>query len=97
MHARGFSDKLVLSMFAVWCLVTPSTVAAETIAGRVLGGGSPIAGSTVTLWEGSADAPKQLVHASTDSNGRFEVRGGPAAQGAVLYLIASGGRPSTPR
>ena len=39
--------------------------------GQVLGGGAPIANSTVTLWAASAGAPKQLAQARTGADGRF--------------------------
>jgi hypothetical protein len=48
---------------------------AGRLAGRVLGGGAPIAGSTVSLWEASADAPEKLAETKTDERGQFEVRG----------------------
>ena len=47
--------------------------AADSIKGQVLGGGAPIAQSTVTLWAASADAPKQLAETKTDNEGRFEL------------------------
>ena len=53
---------------------TGLTFASDRIKGQVLGGGAPIAKSTVTLWEASADAPKQLDQAKTNDDGRFEVR-----------------------
>ena len=46
----------------------------RTIKGQVLGGGAPIAKSTVTLSEASAGAPKQLDQIKTKDDGRFEVR-----------------------
>ena len=64
-----------------------------TIKGQVLGGGAPIARSTVRLWEASADAPKQLDQAKTNDDGRFEVRAKGAKRDSILYLVASGGVP----
>lgn len=71
---------------------TPA-LAADSISGRVLGGGRPIAGSTVTLWSASAPTPRQLAQARTGPDGRFALPG--ARSGAVLYLVAKGGRPTT--
>ena len=67
----------------------------EVIKGQVLGGGAPIANSTVTLWEAGPGAPKQLSQAKTDGNGGFELRSPGAGAGASLYLIATGGVPKS--
>src|SRR5262245_10548187 len=67
-------------------------LAADSINGQVLGGGRPIAGSSVTLWSTSPGAPKQLAKTRTGPDGRFTL---PAARGSVvLYLVARGGRPT---
>ena len=58
-----------------------------------MGGGSPIAQSTVTLWAASSDAPKQLAQTKTDNEGRFEIRGATAPADSSLYLVAAGGDP----
>jgi 5-hydroxyisourate hydrolase-like protein (transthyretin family) len=79
---------LVLSIVAM----TGRALADETIKGQVLGGGAPIANSTVTLWQASAGAPKQLAQTKTSGDGRFEVRSRDAANDTILYLIASGVR-----
>ena len=52
-----------------------STLAAD-IKGQVLGGGAPIAQSTVTLWSASADAPKQLAQTKTSDDGRLSAHRG---------------------
>ena len=70
-----------------------SAFAADGIEGRVLGGGLPIANSTVTLWAATADAPKQLAQAKTNESGGFEISAGEAQTDAVLYLVATGGEP----
>ena len=70
-----------------------SAFAADVIEGRVLGGGLPIANSTVTLWAATADPPKQLAQAKTDESGGFEIRAGEAQSDVVLYLVATGGEP----
>jgi hypothetical protein len=67
------------------------TIAAGSIAGEVLGGGSPIAKSTVTLWEASAGAPKQLAETQSDDNGRFSMDTAAHSSNSSLYLIAKGG------
>jgi hypothetical protein len=64
----------------------------ETVKGQVLGGGAPIAKSTVTLWEASAGAPKKLAETKTNEDGRFEISGQGAAESS-LYFVATGGEP----
>jgi len=78
--------------FSVLSLVGQA-FAADGIHGQVLGGGAPIAKSTVTLWEASAVAPKQLAQIKTNDDGRFEVRTKGAHSDAILYLVANGGVP----
>lgn len=72
---------------------TGQVLAADSVKGQVLGGGAPIATSTVTLWEASADAPKQLAQTKASEDGRFEVSAKDAHSDAILYLVASGGVP----
>ena len=73
-------------------MAATSTVAAP-INGHVLGGGTPIAGSAVTLWAASAGTPKQLAQATTGADGSFALRAPDAPDaGSSLYLIAKGGR-----
>ncbi len=86
--------KLVLgTLLVVSVLLAVLASAADSIKGRVLGGGAPIASSTVTLWAEGADAPKQLAQAQTGNDGRFEVRVS-ASQDVILYLVATGGEPT---
>jgi hypothetical protein len=63
---------------------------AAEIHGQAIGAGAPIVDSTVTLWAAGADAPRQLAQTRTGADGRFVVNGD--GGGAVLYLIADGGR-----
>jgi hypothetical protein len=76
--------------FAIW--LSASAATADTISGRVLGGGAPIIGSTVTLWAASPSDPRQLGQTRTDADGRFVLNadGG----GVSVYLVAKGGRPA---
>ena len=84
---------LVLAVLAGYVLLAGAAFAADSIKGQVLGGGAPIAKSTVTLWAASAGAPKQLAQTKTDADGDFSVDG-TAAQDASLYLVATGGIPA---
>jgi hypothetical protein len=92
---RTTARKLTLAALAVSSLILAGRAfAADSIKGQVLGGGAPIAKSTVTLWEASADAPKKLAETKTKDDGRFEVRAKGAHGNAILYLVASGGEPT---
>ena len=69
--------------------------AAVRIDGQVQAGGGPVAGSTVTLWAGSAGEPKQLAQAKTADDGSFALGADETpGPGESLYLIAKGGVPS---
>jgi hypothetical protein len=75
-------------------LFTGSAFAADHLSGQVLGANSPIAKSTVVLWEASANAPRKLAETKTDEQGKFEIRStGPHGSDTSLYLVASGGQP----
>src|SRR5262245_60001184 len=81
-------------------LSSPPAFAADgvkRIEGQVLGAGTPVARSTVTVWAASAGAPKQLGQARTGADGRFAVDLTAAAapgDGTSLYVVAKGGRPT---
>src|SRR5664279_2002193 len=85
------------TLFVASVLSAVAAFAADSIKGQVILGGAPVAKSTVTLWEASAAAPKQLAQAKTNDDGRFEVRAKGAHGDAILYLVASGGVPKGSR
>jgi hypothetical protein len=65
------------------------------IEGTVLGGGLPIARSTVTLWAASSGEPTKLGQARTGADGKFAIHVSGARPGdGTLYLIAEGGQPA---
>ncbi len=71
------------------------TPASGSLKGQVLGGGAPIAGSTVTLWAASASEPKELARARTGDDGGFAMKVPDSSSAdAVLYLVAKGGKRS---
>ena len=87
----AWGEALVVSIL----LLAGPAVAAERLAGQVLGGGAPIVKSTVTLWAAGAGDPKQMATAQTNADGRFELSPGAApSKDAILYLVAKGGQPS---
>ena len=66
---------------------------ADALEGKVLGGGQPIANSTVTLWAAAEGAPQQIGQTRTGADGRFTLNSTVGAGNASLYLIAKGGQP----
>src|SRR5947209_5458178 len=69
--------------------------AAVRIEGQVQTGGDALAGSTVSLYSASADAPTRLAQVQTDADGRFVIANDQTPGGQqVLYLVASGGVPA---
>ena len=93
MNTAAVIKKLVLTALALSSLVLSGQASAADIKGQLLGGGVPITQSTVTLWEASAEAPKQLAQTKNDNEGRFEVGTGGAPPDNSLYLVATGGEP----
>ena len=82
----------IVAFAAFGVMASLPAMAANTINGQVLGAGAPIAGSTVTLWAANTGAPRQLAQTQTGADGRFVLTGD--SNGASLYLIAKGGRPT---
>ena len=61
-----------LATFATFGLMSNvPAIAADTINGQVLGAGSPIVGSTVTLWAETTGEPRQLAQTQSGADGRF--------------------------
>jgi hypothetical protein len=86
---------LALGVFGLLGLACGAADAAVRIDGQVQAGGGAVAGSTVTLWAGSANGPKQLAQAKTADDGRFALGTDQVpGPGESLYLIAKGGVPS---
>ena len=93
MNARRLIQIVILTVLSLPLAPAGMASATDSIKGQVLGGGAPIAKSTVTLWEASAAAPKQLGQTKTNDDGRFEVRAKGAGKDGILYLVATGGMP----
>jgi len=85
---------IVVLMLGVLSVLLGPALAADSLKGQVLGGGAPIANSTVTLWAASAAAPKQLAQTRTGADGRFALNAAASGKDAILYLVAKGGRPA---
>ena len=94
MITRSIVRTLMLgTMIVAIALSTGAALAADSIKGLVSLGAAPIARSTVTLWEASADAPKQIDQTKSGDDGRFEVNAKAARADGVLYLVSAGGVP----
>ena len=93
MDPRAGVQKLTLAALAASSLFLAGRVSAADIKGQVMGGGAPVAQSTVILMQASAGEPKQLAQTKTDKDGKFTVHG-TGAPGSSLYLLASGGIPA---
>src|SRR5271167_1050273 len=93
MDSRKYALKSVLGSLTLCVLLAVTASAADGVKGQVTGGGAPIAKSTVTLWEASAGAPKQLGQTKTNDDGRFEVSTAGAPADSILYLTAGSGIP----
>lgn len=86
---------ILVAVLAAATVFGASSACAQQIDGVVQGGGSPIANSTVTLWDASAGAPKQLAQGRTGADGRFALNAaGAPGKDAILYLVAKGGQPT---
>ena len=68
-------------------------VAAVSIEGQVEAGGGAVAGSVVTLWAASANAPQRLAQVTSDADGHFAISAEKAPDASNLYLMATGGAP----
>ena len=93
MNARRLIQIAILAVLSLPLASAGMASATDSIKGQVLGGGAPIAKSTVTLWEASAGAPRQLSQTKSNGDGRFEVRAKGASKDGILYLVAAGGMP----
>jgi hypothetical protein len=85
-----FCAALVLGAF-----LSAGSAFAQRINGQVLAAGVPVGGSTVTLWAEGPAAPTQLAQTRTGADGRFALSG--TSRGAIIYLVAKGGRPAANR
>jgi hypothetical protein len=83
---------LATASFLAWA-ASPAA-AAVRIEGQVRVSGGALAGSAVTLFAASADAPARLGDAETDADGRFSISAADAPADSILYLVAKGGEPS---
>jgi hypothetical protein len=92
-NVKNVLRALPLTAALAGSLVGTGPASADSVKGRVLGGGQPIANSTVTLWAATFGEPKQLAQTRTGADGGFVLNTQRApSKDATLYLIARGGR-----
>ena len=82
----------LLSVAISGLLLGGPALAAEHLKGEVLGGGAPIADSTVTLWAAGQAAPKELGRTRTDAEGRFSLSRASCARRGGIPLSGRAGR-----
>jgi hypothetical protein len=88
---------LFLAAWFISGAISPAA-AAVRIDGQVQIGGGAVAGSMVSMWAASADAPARLAQAQTDAGGRFSLSADTTPSGASsFYLVANGGIPEINR
>src|SRR5271170_3658503 len=90
MYSGPTYRKLSLVALGAASLSFGGQATAADIKGQVMGGGAPIAQSTVTLMQASTGAPKQLAQTKSDGGGNFAIHG-TGATDSSLYLVAMGG------
>jgi hypothetical protein len=90
MNCRLVSRKLYLAILFSANMCFAGRAFAADIKGQVLGGGVPIAQSSVTLMEAGTATPKQLAQVKTGSDGKYLIHGTGAPRSS-LYLVATGG------
>jgi hypothetical protein len=91
-RAGGTFVLLITAGLLGW--VSSPAEAAVRIEGQVQAGGKAVAGSTVSLWAASSNAPARLAQAPTGSDGGFVVSADQTPDGSILYLVATGGTPA---
>lgn len=90
---KGYETRLafVLLTGGIFALACGSAMA-DALDGQVLGGGHPVANSTVTLWAASSGPPMLVAQARTDADGHFSFSSTDApGTDPSLYLTAKGG------
>ena len=91
-RAGGTFVLLIVAGLLGW--VSSPAEAAVRIEGQVQAGGKAVAGSTVSLWAASSNAPAKLAQAPTGADGGFVVSADQTPDGSILYLVATGGTPA---
>ena len=92
--SRSLSQAITVAIALLGATFCPA-LAAPQISGQVQAGGSAIANASVTLWEATAGAPRQLGQVKSATDGRFDIASYQTPDsGSSLYVIARGGTPA---
>ena len=89
MKVFGFALGLLISFVG---LCGPA-LAGVRVEGQVQAGGGAVAGSTVSLWAATANAPQRLAQVESGADGSFAVSADQTPDASTLYLVATGGAP----
>src|SRR5262245_20770667 len=81
------------AVFGALFACLPAMAQPGQLQGQAQGAGSPIAGSTVTLFAAGDGEPVQLAQGITGDDGAFKLDVGAVSPDKVLYLVARGGTP----
>jgi hypothetical protein len=95
---KKYRERLLLSILSEAALLLAIFWSRPTSAGEIAGtvqvAGSPVAGSTVTLYAAGEGQPAQLGQGKTRADGTFQLStGADNAADKVLYLVARSGTP----
>ncbi len=92
---RGLVATLIALGLLGWSSVPATAKDTLRIEGQVEAAGGSVAGSIVTLWAATANAPARLAQATTRGDGRFVISTDQSPRDdASLYLLANGGEPA---
>lgn len=61
--------------------------------GRVVTGGAPVSGSSVTLYAAGTIISETLGFGTTDSEGNFNIKFSRPSESGIIYAVARGGKP----
>ncbi len=90
--AKGQAAAAILTA-AMFGGMSASAGAAVSVEGEVQAGGGGVAGSTVSLWATTANAPQRLAEVRSGADGSFVVNADQTPNGSTLYLVATSGAP----
>lgn len=64
-----------------------------SLKGRVITGGEPVSGSSVSLFIAGNEVSESLAFGKTDNEGNFSISFNKPSEGSIVYAIARGGKP----
>jgi hypothetical protein len=93
--SESFKSRLLpLLLTTALCGASAGAEAAVRIEGRVQVAGAAVAGSKVTLWSASADAPAKIGETMTGADGGFVIDAAQTPAAPDYYIVASGPKPA---